>query len=120
MNMLCSTQGVSPDALSQFGQNWYIENVFEELDSPREWFFNESSHMLFYQPNTSAIGPDGMPSGSFVGTNLKVLFNITGDQTLPATNITIAGLTLRDTQYTYMDPHGFPSGTISHIAFSLP
>ena len=28
-------------------QDWWIENVFEELDSPEEWFFNETTAKLY-------------------------------------------------------------------------
>jgi len=40
----------------------------------------------------------------------QVLFNVSGTQDKPATNVSIHGLTLRDTAFTYMDPHGLPSG----------
>ena len=47
----------------------YIENVLEELDIGREWFFNETTFQLFYKPNATTPGP---PEGLFVATNLKV------------------------------------------------
>ena len=90
------------------GENWYIENVLEELDMGREWYYAEETSTLYYKPNTTAN--DAAPSGSFSATNLKVLFNITGSKEKPAQGQTITGLTLRDTAYTYMDPHGLPSG----------
>ena len=40
----------------------------------------------------------------------QILFNITGSQQHPARNISIAGLTLRDTVQTYFEAHGLPSG----------
>ena len=40
----------------------------------------------------------------------KVLINISGNQSHPVRNVSISGLVLRDTAYTYMDPHGLPSG----------
>eukprot|EP00937_MAST-01D_sp_MAST-1D-sp2_P005490 g5490.t1 len=94
------------------GEAWYIENVFEELDSPREWFFNSSTRKLYYWPNgTSAgAGASAGPAGDFVATNLKELIRVVGTQAQPAHHIAIAGLTLRDTAYTYMDEHGLPSG----------
>ena len=33
---------------------WWIENVLEELDAPREWFYNQSSKVLYYWPNTTS------------------------------------------------------------------
>ena len=49
-------------------------------------------------------------STQFVVTNLKVLFNITGSQSSPVKGLTLRGIGLRDTAYTYLDPHGMPSG----------
>ena len=103
--------GEGADASRINTQNWYIENVFEEIDSPREWFFNESTRTLYYQPNATAVNATtGLPTGDFVATGAKVLINITGTQDQPVQNITITGLTFRDASYTYMDPHGLPSG----------
>ena len=54
----------------------------------------------------------GLPHivGRFVATSLKVLFNISGTKQAPAHHMAITGVTLRDTAYTYFDPHGLPSG----------
>lgn len=107
-------EGISPDGSNLNLSNWYIENVMEELDSPREWFFNQSTRTLYYKPNASAPGTTdpatGLPTGDFVMTGTKVLINATGSQADPVVNVSIGGLVLRDTAYTYMDPHGLPSG----------
>lgn len=80
------------------GEAWYIENVMEELDSEREWFFDAPTSTLYYKPNsTEADAATGAPTGAFVATNLKVLFNITGTKASPAHHIAIQGVTLRDT-----------------------
>jgi len=39
-----------------------------------------------------------------------VLLNYTGSRTAPITNVSIRGITIRDTAYTYLDDHGAPSG----------
>ena len=46
----------------------------------------------------------------FEATNLKVLLNVSGSQAAPAHHIAIRGLTIRDTSYSYFEPHGLPSG----------
>jgi hypothetical protein len=89
------------------GEEWYIENVIEELDIGREWWFDNTTQMLYYKPNATA---GTAPTGAFVATDLRVLFNITGSQAAPAHHIAIKGLTLRDTSYAYFEPHGLPSG----------
>ena len=91
------------------GAEWYISNVFEELSMPNEYFYNESTNTLYYYYNST--DNSSIPSNtSFIGTNLNILFNITGTQSNPVKNITIRGLTFRDTRYTFLDSHGLPSG----------
>ena len=38
------------------GEAWYIENVLEELDTGREWYFDEGTQTLVYMPNTTDPG----------------------------------------------------------------
>jgi len=49
------------------GEAWYIENVEEELDMGREWFFDESEATLVYMPNATkqanAVDQRGAPTG---------------------------------------------------------
>ena len=75
------------------------------LPQGREWFFDDHDQTLIYKPNGTAT-----PTGNFVATSLKILFNISGTKQDPAHHIAITGVTLRDTAYTYFDPHGLPSG----------
>ena len=89
------------------GEEWYIENVLEELDIGREWYFDNKTMTLYYLPNTTAAAP---PTGDFTATQEMALFNVTGTQKDPAHHIAIQGLTLRDTTYSYFEPHGLPSG----------
>ena len=36
------------------GDEFYIENVMEEFDSPNEWFFDSNTQMLYFWYNASA------------------------------------------------------------------
>jgi hypothetical protein len=91
------------------GEDSYIENVFEELDAPVEYYYDEVEQNLYFYHNASAGTTP--PSDGFVVPQLKALFNVTGlSPDAPARDITITGLGLRDTAYTYMDPHSLPSG----------
>ncbi len=94
---------------SDNGDEFYIENVMEELDSANEWFFDKSSKTLyFFYNDTSGKTP---PNDTlYVVPVLKTLINIQATQDNPAKQITIRGINFRDTAYTYMDPHGMPSG----------
>lgn len=88
------------------GEEWFIEGVLEELDIGREWFFDNTTAMLYYKPNATGVGGRGPPTGEFVATSLKVLLNVSGSQGSPARHIAITGLTIRDTTYSYFEPHG--------------
>lgn len=77
------------------------------MDTPGEFYFNKSTRTLYYYNNDTS-GIDGQ---TFDATNLKVLFNYTGESMAkPVKNVQIRGMTLRDTELTYLDPHGMPSG----------
>ena len=39
------------------GDSWYIENVEEELDMGREWFFDQATSTLLYMPSTTSARP---------------------------------------------------------------
>jgi len=84
---------------------WFIENIFEELDAPNEYFFDAKNQKLYYYFNGS--NPD---AEFFVATNSRVLFNVTGSMDNPIRNTKIQGLKIIDTRFTYLDPHGLPSG----------
>jgi hypothetical protein len=91
------------------GSEWYIENVLEELDAPREFFHDAATQKLYYFHNASSGTP---PPADWVWEvpTLAVLISITADSSAPATNITISGLTLTGAAATYLAPHGIPSG----------
>ena len=36
---------------SNAGKEWYVENIFEELDSANEWFYDEDAKTLYFSPN---------------------------------------------------------------------
>ena len=36
------------------GQEWYVENMLELLDSPREWYYDHRAGKLYYAFNGSA------------------------------------------------------------------
>ena len=94
------------------GSQWWIENVLEELDVPGEWYFDKVERKLYYGFNTTK------PTGKemWTATKTEVLFNITGSgMNDPVKNVTIRGVQLRDTSYTYLGTskasiHGMPSG----------
>ena len=89
------------------GDWFYIENIFEELDNPNEYFFDEKTKMLYYFHNGTGTVPSDW---KFVATNLQTLFNVSGTRDKPVMGISFRGVGFRDAAYTYMEPHGIPSG----------
>ena len=91
------------------GDEFFIENVMEELDGENEWFFDASTKTLyfFYNASSGTMPPDNT---TFVVPMLKMLLSVKGSSDHPVWGVSIWGITFRDTAYTYMDPHGMPSG----------
>lgn len=91
------------------GQFW-IENVLEECDAAREFYYDVVEKKLYWNPNGTM--PDAAPTGdeTFVATRLRTLVNATGTPDRPVSDVAIRGLSFVDARYTYMDPHGMPSG----------
>ena len=85
-----------------------IENVFEELDAPGEWFHDVVSRQLYLWWNATA-GTPPPANVTLAATQAQVLFNATGTQALPIVNISFLGLGFRDTAHTLFEPHGHPS-----------
>lgn len=85
------------------GQEWYVENIFEELDSPNEWYLDYTEMKLYYYPNGS------LPS-SGIATSLDQLMTIRGTQLNPVYNITLTNLTFAHTATTFLSTYEVPSG----------
>jgi hypothetical protein len=86
------------------GGPFYVSNIFEELDSPNEWFLNKTTRTLYFMPN------DTMPN-VFVASQIPCIISVSGsDIENPAHNILIQGLTLTQTTNTYMRDYMVPSG----------
>lgn len=81
------------------GAEWYINNVFEELDSANEFFYDVDNSKLYFFYNGTGYPPSDL---EFVASNLKTLISIEGSQLNPAKNITIQGITIQNAAYTYM------------------
>jgi len=97
------------------GDVFFIENVFEELDFPDEFFYDEDENMLYLWHNGTGAPPSstGQSAGelpNIAAPTTKVLVSIAGSSSDPVKGVTFRGVTFRDTAYTYMDPHGMPSG----------
>ena len=88
-----------------YGQEWFVDNIFEELDAPGEWFYDETDQKLYLYPN----GTNGLPDSGF-GTVLQRLLNIRGTIDNPVYNITVANITFTQTEPTFFERYTVPSG----------
>ena len=77
----------------------YVENIFEELDAPGEWFLNAKTHTLYFYP------PAGLDLNTAVieATRLRTLVEFRGDETHPVKWVTLRGLTFRQAARTVME-----------------
>ena len=76
-----------------------VENVFEELDAPGEWFHNARSGTLYYKP---AAGVD-LDSATVEVVRLRHLVEFQGGSKKPVKHISIRGFTIRHASRTFMD-----------------
>ena len=83
------------------GSNRMVENVFEELDAPGEWYYDAREGWLYYYPETGEK-PDEL---WFEAPRLKSLAVFDGDRSRPVWNVTLRGLELAHTVRTFMEPY---------------
>ncbi|MDR0724790.1 MAG: peptide-binding protein [Prevotellaceae bacterium] len=78
--------------------NRMVENIFEELDAPCEWFYDASKSTLYYYP------PEGedVNTAVFESSQIKHLVEIRGSEANPVRNISFEGLDFTHTLRTFM------------------
>jgi len=76
-----------------------VENVFEELDAPGEWFLDGKANTLYFYP------PAGLDLSAAVveAVRLRHLIEFRGTPQTPVRFITLKGLTFRHAARTFMD-----------------
>jgi len=88
------------------GGDWFIENVFEELDYPGEFFYDSPNGKLFHWYNGTGAPP---PTTKVVAPQKQILVNMTGTQWNPIKNVTLTNIKYTASSYTYMERHAVPS-----------
>ncbi|WP_159023919.1 PDZ domain-containing protein [Formosa sp. L2A11] len=76
-----------------------VENVFEELDSPGEWFLNSDTHKLYYWPTQDV----NIETAIVEVAVLKNLIQVVGTLQDPVKDVTISGITFKYTKRTFME-----------------
>jgi len=79
----------------------FVENIFEELDGPGEWFHDRKTDTLYYYP------PDGLDirAATFEIARLKHLVEFGGTVESPVRHIRLAGIVFRHAARTFMEPY---------------
>jgi len=77
----------------------FVENIFEELDTVNEWFYDKKARILYYYPPKDI----DIKTAKFETPQIAHLFEFRGSETNPVKNISIEGLTLTETLRTFME-----------------
>jgi hypothetical protein len=91
----------------------YVENVFEELDVPGEWWFDAAAQQLFLLPNSSDLA--ALAAAELAVPVLDSVVVVNGSQTASgaagsfATSIAFSGFTFTQTRTTFLEQFEAPS-----------
>jgi len=79
----------------------YVENIFEELDVPGEWYFNAEKKRLYLKPMPGV----NLAEAKIVGAGLKQILVLKGDLDHPIRNLHFEGIQFKHTQRIFMEPY---------------
>lgn len=77
----------------------FVENLFEELDAPGEWYHDASAGWLYFLPSA---GVD-LAAATVEAVRLRHLVEFAGSRAQPVRFLTLRGLTFRHTARTFME-----------------
>jgi hypothetical protein len=81
------------------GQHRFVENIFEELDAPGEWYLDTKKGVLYFYP---PAGID-LNKAKIEGTRLAHLIELRGKRGAPVHHVTFRGLRLTHSARTFME-----------------
>ncbi|MDC0937002.1 right-handed parallel beta-helix repeat-containing protein [Pirellulales bacterium] len=92
---------------NSFGGNsrYFIDNVFEELDAPNEWYLDAERGLLFFIPAEDV----DLETATVVAPQLKQLIEFRGSAQAPVRHIELIGFRYTHTAATYLDKYEVPS-----------
>ena len=73
-----------------------VENIFEELDAPGEWFYNETQGKLYFYP-PSGLNPS---TATFDAASLEELIRVVGTSGVKVKHLTFSNFTFTGTRRT--------------------
>jgi len=87
------------------GSRFFIENVFEELDAPGEWYLDAGAGALYYKPEE---GID-LSKAIIEAAVLPELVRLAGTQDSPVRSVSFEGFRFAQTASTFLGEYDVPS-----------
>jgi hypothetical protein len=94
----------NPCGVSEWS-HFYIENVFEELDAPGEWYLDTAAGVLYLMPEEGVCLDDALVECS----QLERVVEFRGCQQDPVHHITLSGFRFAHTASTFLAEYEIPS-----------
>lgn len=79
----------------------FVENIFEELDAPGEWYYNKTEQSLYYYPPKESEIENAVVEFS----RLKTIMHLKGNELYPLKNLSISKMEFTGTQRVLMEKH---------------
>lgn len=76
----------------------FVENIFEELDTAHEWFYDKAQRFLYYKPVAGKA-----PSSRIVVSRLSSIFILRGDANAPVQRVTVKDIRFTQAKATFME-----------------
>lgn len=93
--------------MGMHGKFRFVENIFEELDFPGEWFLNTNSATIYFYPpvqdGVDGAKPIDLSKATCEVARLKHLIELNGSAEQPVRFVAFKGLTMRHTLRTFME-----------------
>ncbi len=77
----------------------FVENIFEELDTVNEWFYDKNSKALYFYPQARS----NLSGATIVIPQVKSLVEFRGTENNPIRNINIEGIVFTQTLRTFVE-----------------
>ncbi|MBD3352965.1 MAG: hypothetical protein GF364_15895 [Candidatus Lokiarchaeota archaeon] len=87
---------------SQNKEPVWIENAFELLDEPNEWYFDKVTHKLYYKP----FSDENMNTAEVIVPDVEVLLNCSGNSSDKVSNIQFQGLKFKHANWLRPNQYG--------------
>jgi hypothetical protein len=88
-----------------FRSRFFVENVFEELNSPSEWYFDREEGLLYYIPEPDEKLETALVEAPF----LEQVVEFRGSQRQPVQFVTFSGFRIAHTASTFLHTYEAPS-----------